>query len=140
MSTHCHKHTLSGTVENHPKAIGDFSAMDYTNIRYRLNYNVTGGSGATRWGDSAQDPAPSGNGVVYGGSGVQTLDGLASGPIKVFQGEQRTAAARGSIMDHAIGFRTRYTLRGSTTTGDNYDFSQGIGTLSADVTYTVYTP
>ena len=121
-------------------ATGDFSTMDYSNIRYRLRYAVSGGGGVNRWGQSAQDPAPSGNGIKYGGSGVVTLDGLVATPLKVFEGEQRTARTAGSIMDHAVGFQSRYNLRGSTITGNSYDFSQGIGSLGADVTYTIYTP
>jgi hypothetical protein len=122
-------------------ATGDFSTMDYSNIRYRLRYSVSGGSGVNRWGQEAQDPAPSGNGIIYGQNGTLfTLDGLSAGPIKVFQGERRTARGRGSIMDHAVSFQSRYNLRGSTITGNNYDFSQGTGSLGADVIYTVYTP
>lgn len=122
-------------------ATGDFSSMDYSNIRYRLRYNVTGGSGANRWGQSAQDPAPSGNGVTYGQNGTLfTLNGLVAAPVKVFQGERRTARITGSIMQQAISFQSRYNLRGSTINGNNYDFSQGIGSIGADVTYTVYTP
>lgn len=122
-------------------ATGDFSTMDYSNIRYRLRYQVSGGGGANAWGQSAQDPAPSGNGVVYGQNGsLFTLDGLVAAPVKVFQGERRTARIDGSIMDHAISFQSRYNLRGSTINGNNYDFSQGTGSIGADVTYTVYTP
>ena len=122
-------------------ATGDFSTMDYNNIRYRLRYQVSGGGGVNRWGQSAQDPAPSGNGVTYGQNGaIYTLDGLVAAPVKVFQGERRTARTTGSIMDQAIGFQSRYNLRGSTINGNNYDFSQGIGSIGADITYTVYTP
>jgi len=121
-------------------ATGDFSTMDYNNIRYRLRYQVSGGGGANRWGRRAQDPAPSGNGITYGGPGLFTLDGMSGAPVKVFQGERRTARARGSIMDHAVSFQSRYNLRGSSTNGNNYDFSQGIGSIAADITYTIYTP
>lgn len=122
-------------------ATGDFSVMDYSNIRYRLRYQVSGGGGVNRWGRSAQDPAPSGNGVTYGQNGaLYTLNGLVAAPVKVFQGEQRTARTSGSIMDHAVSFQSRYNLRGSTINGNNYDFSQGVGSIGADVTYTVYTP
>ena len=119
---------------------GDFNALDYSNIRFRFRYNVTGGSGATQWGQSAQDPAPSGNGVTYGGGVRVTLDGMVAAPRNVFRGERRTARTAGSIMEQAISFQARYNLDGASTTGNNYDFSQGIGTLGADVTYTVYTP
>jgi len=119
----------------------DFGSMTYANIRYRLRYQVSGGGGVNRWGRSAQDPAPGGNGVIYGSNiGLFTLLGLSAVPIKVFQGEQRTAQSSGSIMDHAVSFQSRYNLIGSTITGNNYDFSQGVGSLGADVTYTVYTP
>ena len=123
-------------------ATGDFSTLDYSNIRYRLRYQVSGGAGVTSWGQSAQDPAPSGNGITYGDFGGPNvrLDGLAGAPIRVFQGERRTAETTGSIMDQAVGFQSRYNLAGAATTGNNYDFSQGIGTLAADVIYTVYTP
>ena len=121
---------------------GDFSTLDYSNIRYRFGYQVQGGGGANRWGQSAQDPSPSGNGITYGADDgpLVTLDGLAGVPVKVFQGEQRTAEREGSIMDHAVSFRSRYNLRGATINGNNYDFSQGIGSIAADITYTVYTP
>lgn len=121
-------------------ATGDFNTLDYSNIQYRLRYNITGGSGVNRWGQSAQDPAPSGNGITYGGSGNFTLAGLVAAPVKVFQGEQRTAQTPGSIMNQAISFQSRYNLTGASINGNNYDFSQGTGSLAADVTYTVYTP
>ncbi|WP_409432233.1 hypothetical protein ACJ3XI_08410 [Litorimonas sp. RW-G-Af-16] len=122
------------------QATGDFSSLDYTNIRYRLRYQVTGGGGANAWGQRAQDPGAGGAGVVLGQNNGFTLDDLSAGPVKVFDGGQRTAANRGSIMQQAVSFQSRYNLRGAGTTGNNYDFSQGIGSLSADVTYTIYTP
>ena len=122
-------------------ATGDFSSLDYSNIRYRLRYQVSGGGGATSYGQSAQDPAPSGNGITYGGNGPNvSLEGLVAAPLKVFQGEQRTARTTGSIMEQAVSFQSRYNLTGGTINGNNYDFSLGTGTLAADVTYTVYTP
>lgn len=121
-------------------ATGDFSGMDYTNIRFRLRYNVSGGGGVNRWGQSAQDPAVGGSGVVIGQNNSFTLDDIASGPTKVFDGGRRTAQAAGSIMQQAIGFQSRYNLRGAAINGNNYDFSQGVGSVSAEITYTIYTP
>ncbi len=120
---------------------GDFSSLDYTNIRYRLRTQRTGGGGATRWGQRAQDPSIGGSGVVLGQNGTLfTLDDLTGGPQKVFDGGQRTASNPGSIMQQAVSFQSRYNLRGAGINGNNYDFSQGIGAISADVTYTIYTP
>jgi len=122
-------------------ATGDFAGMDYGNIRYRLRYQVRGGNGANRWGQSAQDPAVGGSGVIVGQDGsLFTLDDLDGAPIKVFDGGRRTASAPGSIMQHAVSFQSRYNLRGSAITGNNYDFSMGVGSVSADITYTIYTP
>ena len=122
-------------------ATGDFSSMDYSNIRYRLDYNVSGGgTGVNRWGDSAQDPAVGGSGVVLGQNNSFTLDDIAAAPTKVFDGGRRTASSPGSIMQQAVGFRSRYNLIGATINGNNYDFSQGVGSVFADITYTVYTP
>ncbi len=120
---------------------GDFSSLDYSNIRYRLRINTTGGGGATRWGQMAQDPSIGGSGIVLGQDGTLfTLDDLTGGPQKVFDGGQRTARDQGSLMQQAVSFQSRYNLRGSGVNGNSYDFSQGIGGISADVTYTVYTP
>lgn len=126
---------------------GDFSSLDYSNIRYRLRYQVSGGGGVNRWGQNAQDPAVGGAGIVVGTGaflltllGLDTLDQLSAAPVKVFDGGRRTAASRGSIMSQAVSFQTRYSLRGAGTNGNNYDMSQGVGSISADITYTVYTP
>jgi len=119
---------------------GDFTALDYDNIRYRLRYDVSGGSGGGAWGASAQDPAPSGDGILFGEGPNVTLEGLVAAPVKIFEGEQRTAGTPGSIMDQAVSFRSRYNLIGASIDGSNYDFSQGIGTIAADVTFTIYTP
>lgn len=123
------------------QATGDFVGLDYSNIRYRLRYNVSGGGGANQWGQRAQDPALGGSGVVLGQNGTLfTLDDLSSGPVKVFDGGRRTARIEGSIMQQAVGFQSRYNLRGAAITGNNYDFSMGVGSVSAEITYTVYTP
>ncbi len=122
------------------EATGAFASLDYSNIRYRLGYQVSGGSGSNQWGARAQDPGVGGSGVVIGGSGLWTLNDLAAGPVKVFDGGQRTAASHGSIMQHAVSFQSRYNLRQSGVNGNNYDFSMGTGTLGADVTYTIYIP
>ena len=120
---------------------GDFSVLDFGNIRYRLRVQTTGGgTGVNRWGSSAQDPSVGGSGVVLGQNNNFTLDDLTGGPQKVFDGGQRTARTRGSIFDHAVSFQSRYDLIGSPITGSTYDFSQGIGKIGADVTYTIYTP
>ncbi len=123
------------------QATGDFSSLSYQNIRFRFRYNVSGGGGVNRWGQRAQDPALGGAGVVLGQNGTLfTLDDLDGTPVKVFDGGRRTARQRGSIMQQAVGFQSRYNLRGAGINGNNYDFSMGVGSLSAEITYTIYTP
>ena len=120
---------------------GDFSSLDYSNIRYRLRYQVNGGAAPNRWGDSAQDPGVGGLGVVLGQNGpLFTLDDISAGPTKVFDGGRRTAASDGSIMSHAVSFQSRYNLLGAAFGSNNYDFSLGTGSISADIVYTIYTP
>ena len=124
---------------------GAFAALDYGNIRYRLRYRVTGGPAGFRWGQRAQDPAPgAGNGITFSQSNNPaqrwTLQNLSSGPVKVFDGTRRTAAERGTILQHAVSFQSRYNLVGAGINGNNYDLSMGAGVLGATVTYTVYSP
>ena len=130
---------IYGQADNF-QATGDFSGLDYSNIQFRLRYNVTGGGAATRWGESAQDPAVGASGVVLGQNNNFTLDDLDGTAVKVFDGGRKTARDRGSIMQQAIGFQSRYNLLGAGVNGNNYDFSMGVGSISADITYTIYTP
>lgn len=118
-------------------ATGDFAGLDYSNIRYQLRLNVTGGSGVWQWGGQAQSPATGGGGVV---GPVNDLNDMSAGPTKVFDGGRRTARAPGSLMQHAVGFQSRYRLQGAGGVINNYDLSMGVGELGATVTYTIYTP
>ena len=118
-------------------ATGDFSTFDYTNIRYRFRLHVTGGSGAWRWGQRAQSPSNGGGGLV---GGINDLGDLSSGPTKVFDGGRKTARIPGTLLQHAVGFQSRYRLQGANAAINNYDFSMGTGEVGATVTYTVYTP
>ncbi|NNC38779.1 MAG: hypothetical protein EX271_02095 [Acidimicrobiales bacterium] len=118
-------------------ATGDFSTLDYSNIRYRFRMQVTGGSGVWRWGQRAQSPANGGGGIV---GGINRLSNISAGPTKVFDGGRKTARIRGTLLQHAVGFQSRYNLRGAGGIINNYDFSMGTGELGATVTYTVYTP
>lgn len=124
---------------------GTFSALDLSNIRFRLRYQVTGGGGASRWGERAQDPAIGGDGIVLGqdanlNPSLATLNDLSTGPTKVFDGGRRTAAEPGGILEQSVGFQARYNLIGSGINANNYDFSLGSGSIAADVIYTVYVP
>ncbi|WP_409433797.1 hypothetical protein ACJ3XI_04635 [Litorimonas sp. RW-G-Af-16] len=118
-------------------ASGDFMGLGYQNITYQF-LEITPASPSI--GQRAQSPSVGGGGVVLGNSNGDTLNDLSSGPVKVFDGGRRTARLNGSIAQQAAGFASVYRLRGAPINGNNYDFSMGVGKLSADVTYTVYAP
>lgn len=115
-------------------ATGDFNAYDYSNIRYRLRLRV---ARAGQHGANAQDPSTGGSGII---NSINRLSLMSAAPTKVFDGGRRTAASRGSLLDHAVSFQSRYNLRGAGAAVNNYDLSMGAGALGATVTYTVYTP
>jgi len=118
---------------------GDFTALNYENIGFRALLNRSGGSGAGRWGDAAQNPAIGGSGID---SSLNDLSDLSTGPTKLFDGGRRTARLPGSLLEQAVSFNIRYalSLTPDASITNNYDFSAGTGTIGADVTYTVYTP
>jgi len=119
---------------------GAFDALDYSNIRYRLRVQVTGGGGVNRWGARAQDPSIGGDGIVLPQTPAIRLNAITGGPTRVFGGGQRTAAQPGTLIQQAVSFQSRYNLLGSGINANNYDFSLGAGSIAADVTYTVYVP
>ena len=118
---------------------GDFAALNYENIGFRALLNRSGGSGAGRWGDAAQNPAIGGSGLDFG---LNDLGDLSAAPTKLFDGGRRTARVRGSLLEQAVSFNIRYalSLTPDASLTNAYDFSMGTGTIGADVTYTVYTP
>ena len=118
---------------------GDFTSLGYDNIGFRALINRTGGSGAGRWGSAAQNPAIGGSGID---TAINDLGDMSAGPTKLFDGGRRTARFPGTLLEQAVSFNIRYALSGTADAGINndYDFSMGVGTIGADVTYTVYTP
>ncbi len=118
-------------------ATGDFSSLGYNNIRYRLRLRLSGGSGIWQYGGQAQNPSAGGSGIM---GAINDLSDMSAGPTKVFDGGRRTAQNPGTLLQHAIGYQSRYRITGAGGTLGNYDLSMGTGTLGATVTYTIYTP
>ncbi len=118
---------------------GDFTALNYENIGFRALINRTGGSGAGAWGSKAQNPAIGGGGLD---GAINDLGDMSAGPTKIFDGGRRTARFNGTLLQQAVSFNIRYALSNAADASHNnaYDFSMGVGTIGADVTYTVYTP
>lgn len=75
----------------------DLSSLDYSNIRYNfLEFPPN---------SAAQRPSIGGNGIVLGGAeSNNTLADLALGPVKVFDGGQKTALNPGNIFSQSALF------------------------------------
>ena len=123
---------------NNLSASGDFTGLGFENITYDFRHFSPASSSI---GQRSQNPAIGGSGVVIGRNGQgSTLSDLSSGPVKVFDGGRKTARVAGTIAQQAVGFASIYRLSGAPINGANYDFSMGVGKLSADVIYTIYAP
>ena len=118
---------------------GDFTGLNYENIGFRARINRSGGSGAGQWGSAAQNPAIGGSGLD---TNINDLSDISAGPTKIFDGGRRTARNRGTLLEQAVSFNIRYSLSdvADSSITNAYDLSMGVGTIGADVTYTVYSP
>ena len=91
--------------------------------------------GSITWGANSQNPGAFVNGVeTAAGEGLGSMTG-ANG-MQVFDGTQRTAASVGSLASQSVRFDNTYTFGD----GTGYDLSLGAGSLTADVTYTIFVP
>jgi len=120
---------------------GDFDvpAVTEANIGYSMSVDAAGATdGTITWGANAQDPSTGGSGVV---ATIDSLDDIST-QAKVFDGGQRTAASVGSLAQQSVRFDSIYTLDSDTAAAgvQGYDLSMGVGTLQADVTYTIFVP
>ncbi len=108
--------------------------FDLTDVGYALSVTSTGTDGGLNFGGDAQFPH---SGGTAGGvsATVATLDDMSSA-ANVFTGDQRTALTPGSIVDQSVRFDAEYSLGGAT----GYDLSMGVGSIEANVVYTVYVP
>lgn len=110
-------------------ATGDFTALSATDIKYSMGITTTGTDGTMTYGARAQSPgAP----VAVADLGLMT-----AAPTKVFDGTARTALTAGSLTQQSVRFDNTYTLDDGSGA---YDLASGVGSIYADVTYTVYVP
>ncbi len=101
-------------------------------IRLWLTTTQSGDDGIA-FGSAAQFPHTGGS---TGGSGAisRQLSTMTT-PRRVFTGNRRTAAARGTIAEQSVRFDLMYRFNFG-----NVDLSQGTFAVGAQVTYTVYVP
>ena len=120
-------------------ATGDFltDGLDDENIAFAMSVTPSGNDGLA-FGANAQDPSTGGTGVV---TTIDSLDDIST-QAKVFDGGRKTAASVGALAAQSVRFDSVYTLDADSATAgtQGYDLSMGVGTLQADVTYTVFVP
>ena len=121
-------------------ATGDFNGtVGLNDIQLSMDLQAPNGTGITdgtiEFGEHSQVPGTFVNGVDTG-TGLDSLTAGTNG-LKVFDGTIRTAASVGTLAEQSVRFDNTYTF-GDGTNG--YDLSLGAGTVSADVTYTIFVP
>jgi len=128
-------------------ADGNEEELTADNITWDMSVetNDDGSSNGIRFGENAggdlisQDPTGGAAGVQSFAS-VGDLSSDEAAPSTVFLGGQRTAAAVGSLVEQSVRFDLSYQLDTdlSEAGSQGFDLSSGVGTISSDVTYTVF--
>lgn len=121
-------------------ATGAVVPLDTTHISWAMDVTTTGDDGLA-FGSEAQDPT----GTAAGVSTLASLDAISDNvatPTTVFVGGQRTAASVGTLTEQSVRFDLTYNLDTdlSETGNQGFDLSTGVGTISSDVTYTIFVP
>lgn len=99
-----------------------------------MSVTRTGNDGIP-FGSAAQFPHSAG--ATGGVDPIRRLTTLRT-PDRVFEGNQPTAASRGSITDQSVRFDLTYTINAANLRG--YDLSLGTFDFEVDMVYTVYVP
>jgi hypothetical protein len=99
-------------------------------------------SGTSEFDFGAQSQLPHSTGPA---GGVDTFSSLFEmmTPRTVFAGDQRTAAAAGSIADQSVRFDVVYTLghwQGYSLSTNHTNLAEGVYEVEAEVVYTVWVP
>lgn len=123
---------------------GDFASdanIGLEDISLAMSFEPTGTAGKTvgtlAYGDNAQDPGTfPGDVGTAAGTDLGTIAAAGATGVTVFEGTQRTAATPGSLADQSVRFDNVYDFGGAA----GYDLSMGSGTISAQVTYTIFVP
>lgn len=112
--------------------LGGTTNADLNRVRLLLR-TVQSGDDGLPFGAAAQFPHSAG---AAGGSQANNrrLSTMTAGR-RVFRGNQRTAAIRGSLSEQSVRFDLRYRYNSG-----NIDLSDGVFDVEAEVIYTVYIP
>jgi len=120
------------SIDGQATALNGTTAAQMNRIRLRLRVTESGNDGLA-FGSAAQFPHTAG---AAGGSQANNrrLSTMTTAR-RVFRGNRRTAAVRGTLAEQSVRFDARYQYRSG-----NVDLSDGAFDAEAEVVYTVYVP
>ena len=119
-------------IDGQATPVNGTTAADLDDIRLTLSTTVAGNDGIS-FGTAAQSPHTAGASGGSRANGRRLSSMIAARSI--FEGNQRTAAARGTIAAQSVRFDLLYRYRSG-----NIDLSDGTFDAEAEVVYTVFIP
>lgn len=126
---------LSGTGDFDPSVPANNIGYADISLSMAVKLSPDAGDTDTFWGSNNQSPGAV-EAAFAAGEGLDALRADLINGVKVFDGTARTAASPGSLTDQSVRFDNTYSFGD----GTGYDLSMGAGTLTADVTYTIFVP
>jgi len=126
-------------------ATGNPVDLNASNISWDMDIQVEASAadnGGLAFGSEAQTPEAGAAGITQAVTSLQGISTNNAAPTSVFIGGQRTAQNPGSLTEQSVRFDLSYDL--DTNLQENgiqgFDLSAGVGTITTDVTYTVFVP
>ncbi|MEP3895094.1 MAG: hypothetical protein ABJN22_05665 [Litorimonas sp.] len=126
---------LSGTGDFDPSVPANNIGYEDISLSMEVKLSPDAGDTDTFWGSNNQSPGAV-EAAFAAGEGLDALRADLVNGVKVFDGTARTAASPGSLTDQSVRFDNTYSFGD----GTGYDLSMGAGSLTADVTYTIFVP
>jgi hypothetical protein len=132
-------------VVSNVTATEDFSSFDENFISFDMSVTESGDvtTGGDTFGSAAWIPHVGADSATNGvNPGIETLGDIGNTNPPVYNASRRTAETTGTLMEQSVRFDNVYNLDADPATPgvQAYDLSMGVGTLSADVTYTIFAP
>lgn len=126
---------ISGTGDFDPSVPANNIGYEDISLSMEVKLSPDAGDTDTFWGSNNQSPGAV-EAAFAAGEGLDALRADLVNGVKVFDGTARTAASPGSLTDQSVRFDNTYSFGD----GTGYDLSMGAGSLTADVTYTIFVP
>lgn len=121
------------SIDAQATPLGDTSATAFSRIRLQLRVTAAGNDGLA-FGSAAQFPNTGDTPQAGTRANNRSLSQMVT-PVRVFQGDRRTARSVGSIAQQSVRFDARYRYNSGA-----YDLSDGVIDAEAEVVYTIYVP